>query len=569
MSVKLNVSILESFLPFQIFEGEKSYIAGVMESSDELYAAAASLGIDFQIFCSYSSEMTDEIILSCIKAANKRIRDLYPKMPESETLAESFLTAFPSINPLSAHSILSSGVMLVEFLEWSCNRRIRAVRKYKIPDESVPLLSLLSKYGEREDCKSAVTDSSSLESYPPVMQNCQPKSNSHKMKRKLDENCHSIDVHANGSFIELPNQFSDGRSIFSGGAGSNDFWSSVNSEMINDCGKPSLSTGGKLFGYEDLDVNMPILNSEMSSLYDCFIAESNLPSEEKKKTHSHGNVSYSGAKARLDVAEGNELNRHCYKNPRSQATDFVGEVIDIDDIIKFGEDTSNAGLVSFSPLKVEQGSRAGVSRSSRKLVFGSSSSSDFPAQVKSDSDPWFLLGDHQSSSNKRKLDYFDSKLKNCKVYQEQPKGLLHEGIEQNISSNPGNHPWLEKEKVQHCRTPLWNAVHTNESLRESPWTIEFLNRIREKSRLREQSLPCGLSAIGVGSSRNIQKAAKRKSPSILEYYKYQGDGVGKRTSEQKRQKRPVQLSQSLKKEKASASILPTWTPVDKRAKQVI
>lgn len=540
-----------------------------MESSDELYAAAASLGIDFQIFCSYSSDMTDEIIVSCIKAANKAVRGLYPKMPESETLAESFLTAFPSINPLSAHSILSSGVLLVEFLEWSCNRRIQAVRKYKIPDESVALLSLLSKHGEREDSKSAVTDSSSLESYTPDMQNCQRKSNSHKMKRKLDENCRSIDMHANGSLIELPNQFSDDRSIFSGGAGSNDFWSSLNSEIIKECGKPSLSTGDKLFGYEDLDVNMPIFNSKISSLYDCFIAESHLPSEETKKTQIHGNVSYSGAKARPNIAAGNELNRHCYKNPRSQQTDFVGEVINMDDIIKFGEDTSNAGQVSFSPLKVEQGSTARISGTARKLFFGSSSSSDFPAQVKSDSDTWFLLGDHHSSSNKRKLDYFDSNLKNCEVHQEQPKGILHEGIEQNILSNSQNLPWLEKEKVQHCGTPLWNAVHTNESPRESPWTIEFLNRIKEKSRLRQQSLPCGLSGIGVGSSRNIPKATKRKSPSILEYYKYQGDGIRKRTSERKRQKRSVQLSQSLKKEKASASILPSWTPVDKRAKQVI
>ncbi|KAJ8536766.1 hypothetical protein K7X08_035167 [Anisodus acutangulus] len=50
-----------------VFEGESDFISGIMESSDELYAAAASLGMDIQIFYSYSSEMTDEIILSCIE----------------------------------------------------------------------------------------------------------------------------------------------------------------------------------------------------------------------------------------------------------------------------------------------------------------------------------------------------------------------------------------------------------------------------------------------------------------------------------------------------------------------
>ncbi|KAA8533732.1 hypothetical protein F0562_031249 [Nyssa sinensis] len=108
-----------------IFEGESSFLAAILESSDELYAAAASLGMDLQLFCSYSSELTDEIILSCIGNTTKLTTGIYPKMPESETLAESFLTAFPSINPLSAHAILSSGGMLVEFLEWSHEHRIQ------------------------------------------------------------------------------------------------------------------------------------------------------------------------------------------------------------------------------------------------------------------------------------------------------------------------------------------------------------------------------------------------------------------------------------------------------------
>ncbi|PSS33081.1 Zinc finger CCCH domain-containing protein [Actinidia chinensis var. chinensis] len=143
---------------FQVFEGESSFLAAVMESSDDVYAVAASLSIDLQLFCSDSSELTDEIILSCIGCATKLTRHNYPKMPESETLAESFLTAFPSINPLSAHAILSSGGILVEFLQWSHQHRIRAIQKYHVPDQSVNLLSILCRYGEWEDSRSAMTD---------------------------------------------------------------------------------------------------------------------------------------------------------------------------------------------------------------------------------------------------------------------------------------------------------------------------------------------------------------------------------------------------------------------------
>jgi hypothetical protein len=106
------------------FEVEFNFLSTVMESSDGLYAAAKGLGIDLQIFFSYSPELTNEVMINCIKSTAILTRGLYAKMPDSVTLAESFLTQFPGINSLTAHSILSLGVTLHEFLAWSHEQRI-------------------------------------------------------------------------------------------------------------------------------------------------------------------------------------------------------------------------------------------------------------------------------------------------------------------------------------------------------------------------------------------------------------------------------------------------------------
>ncbi|KAI3905205.1 hypothetical protein MKX01_017451 [Papaver californicum] len=145
-----------------VFEGDTRYLTAIMESSDGLYAAAASLGIGLQLFCSYSPELTDEIVMSCIDYSLRLNKGQYPKMPDTETLAESFLTRFPSIHPLSAHAILSSGGILVEFLECSSDHRIWAIEKCHVPDQSVSLFSSLCNFGEHEGSKSGTTDCSSL-----------------------------------------------------------------------------------------------------------------------------------------------------------------------------------------------------------------------------------------------------------------------------------------------------------------------------------------------------------------------------------------------------------------------
>lgn len=181
------------FFSFQVFEGEFNFLSTVMESSDGLYAAAASLGIDLQIFFSDSPELTNEVLLSCIKSATNMTRGLYPKMPESVTLAESFLSEFPGINPLTAHSILSSGVLLNEFLGWSHEQRMRVLEKYHVPEESISLFSIFCRYGEREDSKSIMTDCSSSVSSGLDSDRCRLYQIGNERKRKNPISSHQID----------------------------------------------------------------------------------------------------------------------------------------------------------------------------------------------------------------------------------------------------------------------------------------------------------------------------------------------------------------------------------------
>ncbi|TVU29037.1 hypothetical protein EJB05_20579, partial [Eragrostis curvula] len=146
-----------------IFEGESHLLSDVTVASDSLYASAASLDMSLQIFCSQTPKFTDQIILNCIRNALRINRVPSPDVFETESLAESFLTAFPSVNPLSAHMILSSG-SLVNLLSWSHEQRIQAVEKYLLPPQSISLFSALCKFGELGESRSVMTDCSSVDS---------------------------------------------------------------------------------------------------------------------------------------------------------------------------------------------------------------------------------------------------------------------------------------------------------------------------------------------------------------------------------------------------------------------
>ena len=133
-----------------------------MEASDSLYASAASLDMNLQLFFSQTPKSTDQIILNCTRNVVRK-NQAPPDIPESESLAESFLTAFPSIMPLSAHMILSSG-SLVDFLGWSHEQRTQAVEKYCLPPQNIHLFSALCKFGELGESRSVMTECSSVDS---------------------------------------------------------------------------------------------------------------------------------------------------------------------------------------------------------------------------------------------------------------------------------------------------------------------------------------------------------------------------------------------------------------------
>ncbi|KAG9132807.1 hypothetical protein Leryth_022010 [Lithospermum erythrorhizon] len=248
-----------------VFEGGTSYIAGIMESSDELYAAAASLGIDLQLFYSYSSEMTDEIILSCIKMVTKSARDLCPKISDSETLAESFLTTFPSINPLSAHAILSTGGNLVNYMEWSPECRIRAVQKFHVPGESISLLSALSRFGEKENSLSGMTECSSSVSSGTDSDNIHYKRNNESKKRKYMQN--NVDMAMPDSLYQGSLELLSNESPNSHGA-----FGPFSSEIFHDFGKTNLSSKDEMFGHSrQLDSKMAMKHHSMTEQCDLFM----------------------------------------------------------------------------------------------------------------------------------------------------------------------------------------------------------------------------------------------------------------------------------------------------------
>ncbi|KAF6137772.1 hypothetical protein GIB67_040480 [Kingdonia uniflora] len=88
--------------------------------------------------------------------------------------------------------------------------------------------------------------------------------------------------------------------------------------------------------------------------------------------------------------------------------------------------------------------------------------------------------------------------------------------------------------------------------------------MHQKSRLSNTTDAC------YGYPNSVERIANRKSPSTLDCYRYQGGGRNpKRIFKQKCQKQQLipQLFGSYKSEKASCSLTPAYTPMDKRASQ--
>ncbi|KAK8324379.1 hypothetical protein V6Z12_A12G294000 [Gossypium hirsutum] len=561
-NIATNILTLLSFTfsgCFLVFEGGIGFLSTVMESSAGLYAAAASLGIDFQLFCSYSSESTDEIIQNCIDYAAKTTRGRYPKMPDSETLAESFLTKFPSVNPLTAHAILSSGGMLVEFLQWSHESRIQAVQNYCVPDESIALFSALCKYGEREDSKSVMTDCSSSVSSGRNSDKChynvgsqgkqgKRKNSSNKVSTRMDESQHFEPVskdeilHPSG----LSKQY--------------DSWKSTGSEMFQDYKKLSSSLND-IFDQEQDFGFLP----QFPGRYDSDIYEGPNMLKEAKKPKLDVPLKDNIWDYNLGENAGmlNSLDwqiTNSFENKReeltSEVTDFADSPMSGEDFSCFGNSNPFSSLVS----EIEEDSTS-KSKIARRLSFTKDSHTVFPYVSE------INIGSDMLSSVTCPRQGLVGTSPNSDASPSNQENSIRDVLAQRSAACKGS--LLKNDVSNHSATSLSRAILSNQPQLDSPWTIEFLNRIREKSRLRQQNLPSDTSASPFGRSGNIAKVPKRRSPSILEFFKYQGGNTPKKILEQRKQKRPPQASSSSKNKKTSSSLTQTSTPTDKRTRQTL
>ncbi|KAG4117900.1 hypothetical protein ERO13_D12G259200v2 [Gossypium hirsutum] len=562
-NIATNILTLLSFTfsgCFLVFEGGIGFLSTVMESSAGLYAAAASLGIDFQLFCSYSSESTDEIILNCIDYAAKTTRGPYPKMPDSETLAESFLTKFPSVNPLTAHAILSSGGMLVEFLQSSHERRIQAVQKYCVPDESIALFSALCKYGEREDSKSVMTDCSSSVSSGRNSDKChynvgsqgkqgKRKNSSNKVSTRMDESQHFEPV-SKDEFLHP-----------SGLSKQYDSWKSTGSEMFQDYKKLSSSLNDIFDQEQDFDFLPQIPGRYDSDIYEGpnMLKEAKKPKLDvplKDNIWDYNLGENAGMLNSLDWQ-----NTNSFENQReeltSEVTDFADSPMSGEDFSCFGNSNPFSSLVS----EIEEDS-ARKSKIARRLSFTKGSHTVFPYVSE------INIGSDMLSSVTCPRQGLVGTNPNSDASPSNQENSIRDVLAQRSAACKGS--LLKNDVSNHSATSLSKAILSNQPQLGSPWTIEFLNRIREKSRLRQQNLPSDTSASPFGRSGNIAKIPKRRrSPSILEFFKYQGGNTPKKILEQRKQKRPPQASSSSKNEKTSSSFTQTSTPTDKRTRQTL
>lgn len=518
-----------------------------MESSDGLYAAAASLGIDLQIFFSYSPELTNDVTISCIKSMAILTRGLYPKMTDSVTLAESFLTQFPGINPLTAHSILSSGAMLNEFLAWSHEQRIHVLQKYAVPEESLSLLSVFCKYGEREDSKSIMTDcSSSVSSGPDSDRSCFYRADN-KRKRKnpviidqKDELCFDdlLQFETLNQVVEdvpnsstLPKPFDLGRSIDAG--------------RSRDSAKASLYAND-LFCQNKRNIVTPTRNPSRVSPSSWNCKAPQISEQLEQPSLSLKNKELSQNEIMGTVLKGKRLNWH-----EKLHDDVRGEVVDLTDSPLLDETFSISDSMYFPNLMTEtEKDQIRKNKIARRLSFDNSI---HPATNSNSSKIWTSMQDTGGGVD----DYAEQGFgKDVFPFVFKPRENV--GSTQAAIRNLQGFPF--QEGITHLsETPLSRARQSTGAFKHSPWTTEFINKVKEKSKLRQKSLLCG----------NISGPSKRRSPSEIDSFRYQPIRTLGNTPEQKRQKQSGQSSKSVKKGRCPyPSAPPIFTPNDKRSTKV-
>ncbi|XP_023635371.1 protein SHORTAGE IN CHIASMATA 1 isoform X2 [Capsella rubella] len=562
-----------------LFEGEPTFLATIMDSSDELYAAAGSLGISLQLFFSSSADLTDEVILRCIKFSVK-LSKLHVKMSESESLAESFLTKCPSVNPLTAQVILSSSGSLLEFMKLPHSSKVERMQKYHVPVESVDLFSSLCRYGAREDSKSVMTDSSSSVSSGPdsdthhVSVHSGSKKNHHRAgKNRIDMDdlihfspsteCADTQLKPSGDFqlddswssrdheifdFDPVTEFDDAPFKPSGIIHHSDSWPVKDPARFDKKSGPGSSSKDPFW-----EKDLPDFSVEDSLPGIPELEDWSFPSKDEFRSQNRG--------FKLPVM-GN-FNLHDNRNSESFVADYKGEVIDGADKFLEEEFPPSPGYNRFAPIvsDVDEDELPRKSKSTRKLSFFGSLQPNFPkaADIDSSSERFAPEKDLKYDNNASLRGFVDN------YPAKRQRTLLEEVLTRRSAVPTSDLPF--REEISHFGgSPLSNAIHSSNPVQGSPWTIEFLNRVRERSRSRkeQQSLPSYVPPSSLETPGNIKKAStKRKSPSILEFFKYKG---GNKLQAEKKQKRSKNSSASPKTDRFY-SPLKSCTPIDKRAKQ--
>ncbi|CAL1404984.1 unnamed protein product [Linum trigynum] len=539
-----------------VFEGEINFLSAVMESSDGLYAAAAGLGIDLQIFCSYSSELTGEIILGSVLHTTKVSMSICPKMPESETLAESFLTKFPSINPLAAHAILSSGGTLIEFLEYSHERRILALQQHRIPEESISLFSALCKYGEGEDSKSALTDSLSSASSAANSNKHHISPHSERKRKKYVHSPPKMDICMDNGWQFQP-------------VDKKDCWTPDVKEILDEPKQPIPHLAG-------------FSGQKQKSNADVAVNSCSLPKPYDASRHSRA------AKVMDKLPNrGIFLNQFLSQNQGSDASenrrkDFMGDIIDLTNSPSSDNESPSAKDSAYFPswLREEDQDFISKPKAARKLAYGGDSLFSFPtaSEINPKIDIWASFKDHGKSSSLDVKGFYDDDYNQLKFSAEDQSADLKEFPAQR--SRAGSSVGLPPEETAHfgpasfsrnvhSETPMSRAIHSSEPQTSSPWTIEFLNGIRERSRLRKLSLQSNTSPAAPGYTIDVSKGIKRRSPSVIDFFKYQGGHTPDRRSGPMKQKPPTRSLSASRIGRVQASVSPIRTPIDRRAKQTL
>ncbi|KAK4280356.1 hypothetical protein QN277_011988 [Acacia crassicarpa] len=546
-----------------VFEGEINFISTIMESSDGLYAAAASLGIHLQIFFSYSPEFTNEIIISCINSATKLTRGLYPKMPDSLTLAESFLTKFPTINPLVAHAILSTGATLTEILGWSHEHRINFLKRYNVPEESIALFSALCKYGEREDSKSIMTDCSSSVSSGPDSDKCHlyQVDYERKMKKHVesseefvpcsDELLQFEPLHQEADgFLDSSNlskRSIPGKSNYSGTYNDLTRQGSTPMKTLARVSQPSCDP----WSYQAPLIMKQKKQPKQPSF--SFKDEGLVPNDKSNTARMNKNLSWDGLSFSGKLAE-----------------DITGEVVDftedplLNKNFSFNPNLRNFPAVDFmnSPDFLTHAEKVQTKNNTvRRLSFGQFRQPEFKDIWNSSNDTRGEVVNNPEPNFGMEFSPLDAKYRGKNSDED-----LTPAYKRNLQ---GSSPFQEEMSQLGGRTPLSRALNSTTPVKNSPWMLEFINRIKAKSRLRQKALSCDNSLSCFGYSDNtLEVANRRRPPPPPESFAYQGRSI-ENTPKLKRQKQCAQPLKSTKNGKRSASLLPSWTPNDKRATKML